>query len=67
MISKKREKDQLTVDTVTSRRKVVSTNEHLLIASHRKIDLPRGNSMPARAQSTRAWWNIKPWLHLEKY
>ena len=57
----------LTVDTVTRRRKVVSTREHLLIASHRKIELPIGRRIPARAQSTRAWWNIKPWLHLQQF
>ena len=55
-----------TVDTVTRRRKAVSTREHLLIASHKKIDLPMGSSIPARAQSTIAWWNIKPWLHLKR-
>ena len=27
--------------------------------------LPKGRRMPALAQSTRDWWNIRPWLHLE--
>ena len=26
--------------------------------------IPNGRSMAARAQSTKAWWKIKPWLHL---
>ena len=38
---------RLTVDTVTSRRKVVSTSAHLLMASHRKNDLPIGNNIAA--------------------
>ena len=51
---------RLTVDTVTSRRNVVSTNAHLLMASHRKKDLPMGRRIAALAQSTMAWWKIKP-------
>ena len=46
---------RLTVETVTSRRKVVSTRAHLLIASQRNIDLPMGSKIAARAQSTTAW------------
>ena len=38
---------RFTVDTVTSRRKVVSTRAHLLMASHRKNDLPIGNNIAA--------------------
>lgn len=56
---------RLTVETVTKRRKVVSTRAHLLMASHRKNDLPMGRRIAALAQSTIAWWNINPWLHLE--
>ena len=41
---------RFTVDTVTSRRKVVSTSAHLLIASHRKNDLPIGNNIAALQQ-----------------
>ena len=55
---------RLTVETVTRRRKVVSTSAHLLMASHRKNDLPMGRRMAALAQSTTAWWKISPWLHL---
>ena len=58
---------RLTVETVTRRRKVVSTRAHLLMASHRNIDLPMGSRMAARAQSTTAWWNIRPWLHLQHH
>ena len=105
---------RLTVETVTRRRKVVSTRAHLLMASHSKKDRPMGRRMAALpahevnravnktplnitmpggrrpqlghvifrevpltaliaaaavvchlAQSTRAWWNIRPWLHLQ--
>ena len=55
---------RLTVETVTRRRKVVSTSAHLLMASQRKMDLPMGSRMAALAQSTTAWWKISPWLHL---
>lgn len=41
---------RFTVDTVTRRRKVVSTRAHLLMASHRKKDLPIGNNMAALQQ-----------------
>ena len=34
---------RLTVETVTRRRKAVSTREHLLMAWHRKIDRPGGD------------------------
>ena len=41
---------RFTVDTVTRRRKVVSTRAHLLMASHRKKDLPIGNNIAALQQ-----------------
>lgn len=55
---------RLTVDTVTSRRNAVSTSEHLLTGLQCKMEVPRGIKMAARAQSTMAWWNKRPWLHL---
>ena len=56
--------NRLTVETVTSNRNAVSTNEHLLTGLQCKIEVPRGIKMAARAQSTIAWWNSRPWLHL---
>ena len=58
---------RLTVETVTRSRKVVSTRAHLLMASQRNIDLPMGRRIAALAQSTTAWWNIRPWLHLQHH
>ena len=46
---------RLTVETVTSNRNAVSTNEHLLTGLQCKIDVPNGIKMAARAQSTTAW------------
>ena len=57
---------RLTVETVTSNRNAVSTNEHLLTGLQCKIDVPNGIKMAARAQSTTAWWNRRPWLHLRE-
>ena len=55
---------RLTVETVTNSRNAVSTNEHLLTGLQCKMDVPNGIKMAARAQSTIAWWNRRPWLHL---
>ena len=46
---------RLTVDTVTSSRKAVSTREHLFTGLQWRIEVPRGMSMAALAQSTMAW------------
>ena len=54
----------LTVETVTNRRNAVSTSEHLLTGWQLSILVPRGKSIAARAQSTKAWWNSNPWDHL---
>ena len=55
---------RLTVETVTSKRNAVSTNEHLLTGLQCKMEVPRGIKMAALAQSTMAWWKRRPWLHL---
>jgi hypothetical protein len=54
----------LTVETVTSSRKAVSTREHLLTGWQRRMLIPRGSRMAALAQSTIAWWNSSPCDHL---
>ena len=45
---------RLTVETVTSKRNAVSTNEHLLTGLQCKMEVPRGIKMAALAQSTMA-------------
>lgn len=50
---------------LTSSKKAVSTREHLLTGWHLNIDIPKGSSMAALAQSTMAWWNSNPWDHLK--
>ena len=55
---------RLTVLTVTRRRNAVSTREHLLTGRQLRMEVPRGMRMAALAQSTTAWWNRRPWLHL---
>ena len=55
---------RLTVDTVTRSKNAVSTSEHFGTFWQCKMDVPKGTNMAALAQSTMAWWNRRPWLHL---
>lgn len=56
--------NKFTVETVTRSRKAVSTREHLFTGLQYRMEVPRGIRIAALAQSTIAWWNRSPWLHL---